>query len=36
MKESWGNQLVDQRVENFNQNVPPSALKGRILLIVRR
>lgn len=34
MKETWGNRLVDQSVEDFANNVPPSALKGRILLIV--
>lgn len=34
MKQTWGNRLVDQSVENFDKNVPPSAMKGRILLIV--
>lgn len=35
MKETWGNRLVDQSIENFDSSVPPSALMGRILLIVR-
>lgn len=34
MRETWGTRLVDQTVENFDKHVPPSALKGRILLIV--